>query len=86
MDIRDQEEGIRRIEALFEAMDMIDLPELQGRRVSISLGAAFYDPDSDMGFDELYKAADKGAYESKKRPGNTFTFIGRTGGDEDQDK
>jgi diguanylate cyclase (GGDEF)-like protein len=73
-DVVDEESGIARIEALFEVIETIDLPELEGRRINISLGAALFSTDTDIEFDDLYKAADKGAYESKKKPGNTYTF------------
>lgn len=65
------------VERLFAAIDAIDIPEVQGRKINISLGATAFVPSESNtdGFNEIYMRADKGTYESKKMPGNTFTYI-----------
>jgi GGDEF domain-containing protein len=41
------------------------------------MGVAFYKPEDDFSFDELYKRADHGTYISKKHEGNYVTFEGQ---------
>lgn len=62
------------IENLFEEIDAIEIPELRNRKITISLGAAFFTVDENYSFAEVYKHADSAAYESKKFTGNHHTF------------
>ncbi len=47
---------------------------MEGRQIEVSVGVAFYQPDDQFTFDELYKRADKSTYESKKHSGSMVTF------------
>ncbi|MBR6328898.1 MAG: diguanylate cyclase [Lachnospiraceae bacterium] len=71
-EVRSQQAGAECIEKLFELINTHEISELEGRRITISVGAVINEGAS--GFEELYSAADAGAYESKKKPGNTYTF------------
>lgn len=62
------------INRIFGLIDKIDIPELGERKISISLGAAFFSVAENLNFTELYKRADSVAYESKKTFGNCATF------------
>ena len=62
------------IEDLFEEIDAINIPELGDRKITISLGAAFFSVDEKLSFEEIYKRADSAAYESKKISGNVYSF------------
>ena len=55
-------------------MDAIAVPELKDRKICISLGASFYPANRNDSFEDLYKRADKGTYESKKTEGSHATF------------
>ncbi len=66
--------GYPVIERLITAVDHINIPELNGRKVTISVGAAFYMPHDTFSFDELYKRADGCTYQSKKKEGSFVTF------------
>ncbi|WP_081667251.1 sensor domain-containing diguanylate cyclase [Butyrivibrio sp. MB2005] len=58
----------------FEAINNMSIPELGDRKVSISVGAAFYPSSNVDTFDLLYMRADEGAYESKRYEGNFISF------------
>ena len=67
-------QGRIAINRLFSMIETIAIPELGDREITISLGAAFFNPQSGETFTELYKRADSAAYVSKKTVGNCFTF------------
>ena len=67
-------QGRIAINRLFSMIEAIAIPELGDREITISLGAAFFKPQSGETFTELYKRADSAAYVSKKTVGNCFTF------------
>ena len=62
------------IENFFEEIESIAIPELNGREITVSLGAAFFNVDENFTFAEVYKHADSAAYRSKKVPGNVYRF------------
>ncbi|MBQ3826091.1 MAG: GGDEF domain-containing protein, partial [Spirochaetaceae bacterium] len=66
--------GEKIVARLFENIDKIDIPELQGRKISLSVGASFYPATREDSFEAMYKRADRGTYESKKQTGNALTF------------
>jgi diguanylate cyclase (GGDEF)-like protein len=72
------EEGRPVIERLISSISKISIPELKGRKIEISVGAAFYMPQDTFTFDELYKQADGCTYISKKKDGSCVTFYDRT--------
>lgn len=59
----------------FKNIEALNIPELGDRRITVSLGAVFFKADCNMSFDELYHNADKCTYDSKKLPGNVYTFF-----------
>ena len=61
-------------ERLFSEIAKMDFPELEERKVCVSAGAAFYKAGGKHSFEELYKLADSGVYESKKIDGSAVTF------------
>ena len=67
-------EGEPVVTRFIEAIENINIPEIEGRKIDISVGVAFYQTDDTYGFDELYKRADGCSYESKKTQGCTVTF------------
>ena len=72
--VEKEEIGKRIINRLYDNINMIDIPEMNGRRITISVGATFYPAGKFDNFDLLYQRADKGMYESKKQEGNTLSF------------
>ncbi len=72
--LHDAAAGCHLIERLIASIDKIDIPELNGRKVCISVGAAFYMADDTYAFEELYKHADSCTYLSKKKDGSCVTF------------
>ena len=76
VNVVDEERGRLIIKRLFREIDDIYISELAGKRkITISLGAALYDGVEDVSFEEVYKRADSGTYESKKIQGNACTFF-----------
>ena len=72
--VTDEVRGEIFIEDFFEEINNIKIPELGRRKISVSLGAAFFLVDEKLSFAEIYKRADSAAYESKKTKGNFHTF------------
>ncbi len=73
--IADKTAGVPIINRLVSGIEKIDIPELGGQKIFISVGAAFYYPDDIYSFEELYKHADKCTYISKKTRGSCVTFF-----------
>lgn len=69
-----EEIGEKILERLFDNVSRINIPELEGRKISLSVGASFYPATREDSFEALYNRADSGTYESKKSEGNAFTF------------
>lgn len=59
---------------MFERISCIIIPELNGEKLSVSVGAIHYNGEDDMTFEELYKAVDRLCYDSKKHEGNKATI------------
>jgi len=72
--IYDKSNGNILIDRLFDRIDCIKIPELGNRKVTISVGAAFYGDDDVYPFEELYKHADSCVYESKNHTENYATY------------
>ncbi len=62
-------------QSLFDSFCNIDIPELNGPKISVSFGAAIYDGKTDITFDKLYSMADQAMYKSKRITGNSITFF-----------
>ena len=74
--ITDNAAAVILVEKFFTEIDKINIPEIGSRKISISLGSAFFTVDKNLSFAEIYKRADLAAYESKKIAGNFHTSFG----------
>ena len=63
-------------ERFFENIQQIDILEMQGKNIEISLGACFYDGYEEVSFDQLYRKADRAMYQSKKQKGCSAVIYG----------
>ena len=63
-------------ERFFENIRQIDIIEMQGKNIEISLGACFYDGYEEVSFDQLYRKADRAMYQSKKQKGCSAVIYG----------
>lgn len=59
---------------LFQRMEALDIPELQGEKVFVSAGAALCPDGSGRTFHELYARADGALYTGKETAGNSLVF------------
>ena len=70
-----EEQAAERIDCLLEEIDRIALPELEEKKVSVSIGTAFYPAGTDDSYEALYKRAeqilDKNKKNRKKAAGTT---------------
>ncbi len=76
-DRRDGEPIIRRF---IDSIEKINLPEIEDRRISISIGVSFFRDNDTYTFEDLYKQADSCAYESKKVSGCFATYYTKADG------
>ena len=74
MNLNDEEAGKAVMDRVFNEIAKMDVPELGGRNVCVSAGAAFFKEGDKRSFEELYKLADSGVYESKKIGGSALNF------------
>ena len=74
MNLCDEESGKAIMDRVFEGIADMDIPELDDKEVCVSAGAAFFKEGTKSSFEELYKLADSGVYESKKVKGNALHF------------
>ena len=72
--VLDRGVGTRVIYRFFDELAAEPLPELKGRGITVSVGAAFYTDTQTDTFEALYERADLGTYESKRHGGNHVTF------------
>ena len=72
--IVDQEMGEHIIRRLFQRLDRLAIPELNGREICISVGAVLWDGETKTTFEALYAGADSAMYLSKKASGHSLTF------------
>ncbi|MCR4955061.1 MAG: sensor domain-containing diguanylate cyclase [Lachnospiraceae bacterium] len=64
----------KSVERFFSKIKKISIEQLQDINVCVSVGAVEYDGSYKTSFDELYTAADRAMYLSKKHEGNYLTF------------
>lgn len=64
------EEARGMFEGFLQMIEAIDIPELQGRRITMSIGAVRYNGESETTFDELFRHADRLLYDSKRFDGS----------------
>lgn len=72
--VLNREGGEIIVDRFLNRISKIRIDEMEGRQIEVSVGVAFYQPDDQFTFDELYKRADKSTYESKKHSGSMVTF------------
>ncbi|MBQ7618407.1 MAG: GGDEF domain-containing protein [Desulfovibrio sp.] len=72
--VNDKDSACKIVQRFFASIKKINLPELAGREVTISVGATFYPTACPDSFENMYQRADQGTYESKKLPGNQLIF------------
>ena len=71
--IQDTDLGSRVLDRFMGNMAAMDIPELQGHRITISLGAVIVtEPES---FSSMYEKADSLMYNVKKKEGNAYIFF-----------
>lgn len=64
----DEIKGI--IDVLFEYIDNLLIDHMNGQKISISIGACFYNGKTDRTFDDIYRQADSLLYQGKRFDGN----------------
>ena len=75
------------VHRLFGCLERCAIPELGGKRFTVSVGAVLCREDGPSTFDGLYAEADRAMYISKKSEGNTLTFsTAHAAGDEPDDR
>ncbi|MBQ1880182.1 MAG: GGDEF domain-containing protein, partial [Lachnospiraceae bacterium] len=74
MNMCDEESGRAVMDRVFNEIAKLDVPELEKRDICVSAGASFFREGDKRSFDELYKLADNGVYESKKISGSALNF------------
>lgn len=76
--IENEEVGTAITDRIFKNMENLKIPEIGERRITLSCGAVIIDGTNNFGFEDLYKQADSGVYESKKVKGNAINFYNET--------
>ena len=71
----DKESAEAFFDRLFSNIEHIDIAEMDGKRILLSLGACFYDGMECITFDQLYRRADTAMYDSKKKQGYSATIF-----------
>ncbi len=74
-DLSDKEAGRAMVEKAFDEIGDMDIPELGGKKVCVSAGAAFFKEGNKGTFEDMYKLADSGVYESKKVEGSALKIF-----------
>ncbi len=72
--VTDVESGRVMVERVFEKIGSMEIPELSGHEVTISVGGAFATSGERHDFEDLYRKADKCVYDSKAQKGCTLVF------------
>lgn len=70
----DKERAEAFFDRLFSNIEHIDIAEMNGKHILLSLGACFYDGMDCITFDQLYRRADTAMYDSKKKQGYSATI------------
>ena len=74
MNLNNEEAGRIVMDRIFKELANLDVSELEGRGICVSAGAVFYKDGDKISFEELYRLADSGVYESKKIDGSALNF------------
>ena len=67
------------INRFYDSVAKIEIPEMKGKKITISLGAVFSGDDEYVTFDSLFKKADKAMYECKTNKLNTYVLFNEEG-------
>ena len=70
----DEDAGKAIMDRVFTGISKMDIPEIKSKKICVSAGATFFKEGSKASFEELYKLADRGVYESKKVEGSALHF------------
>ncbi len=62
------------INRFIDNLNAVPMPELQGRIITVSIGATFYTDVQADTFEDIYRRADEGTYDSKRHGKNYVTF------------
>ena len=73
----EQKTAEKFFERFFGNIRQIDIAEMQGKSITISMGACFYAGDEKASFDQLYRNADSVMYQSKEKQGCSAMIYGR---------
>ncbi|MCR5468684.1 MAG: diguanylate cyclase [Lachnospiraceae bacterium] len=72
--VKNNNEADTMFERLFRYIENIEINDMNGVPVEISVGVKFIREGDDATFDDVYKMADESTYVSKKVKGNTVTY------------
>ena len=72
--VENERQGAEKIAQFIANVEQISIPEMCGRKVTVSMGAVIC-RGGDVKFDRLYPMADKAMYHCKNTPGNQFGFF-----------
>ena len=72
--ICDAKAGNPIIQRLIDHIGRINISEMQGQKINVSIGVSFYLPNDTYTFEELYKQADSCTYASKKTDGISVSY------------
>ena len=75
MNLNDEEAGKAVMDRVFNEIAKLDVPELGQTDICVSAGAAFFKEGDKRSFEELYKLADSGVYESKNVEGSALNIV-----------
>ncbi|MCR5698662.1 MAG: GGDEF domain-containing protein [Treponemataceae bacterium] len=72
--VENESQARKILDRFFNNIRSIDIPELNGTQITVSVGATIMEEGEETVFSEKYKLVDIGVYESKKIPGMGLTF------------
>ncbi|MBQ9443385.1 MAG: GGDEF domain-containing protein [Lachnospiraceae bacterium] len=74
MDLNDEEKARAVMDRVFKEISGMNVPELNGSDICVSAGAAFFKEGDKRSFEDLYKLADSGVYDSKMVKGSALSI------------
>ena len=72
-EVTNENHGADMINEFFEAISGTDIPEMFGRKITVSMGAVLC-TEKNIKFDRMYAMADNAMYFCKSTPGNKYQF------------
>ena len=73
INISSRDAAAAKAEKLSKVLQSMDIPQLDGHKITCSIGISFY-PDHGEEYEQLYGCADKALYETKKRGRNGMSI------------